>query len=102
MSQSSDSLHFDGVTLIEGVVQHSGGIDNLPTRVLVVGVTNEQVLSCEGVRLHVHVRVSHIVNKGWFTNIRETSDNQSSRVSVDLRESTEMLSDFFQITQRAL
>jgi hypothetical protein len=64
MGQSSDGLHFDGVTLIESVVEYTGGVDDLPTRVLVVSVSHEQVLGGEGVGLHINLGVRHIVNKG--------------------------------------
>ena len=46
MGQSGNTLHFDGVHLLEGVVKNSGGIDDLIPEVLVVQVTNEQALGC--------------------------------------------------------
>jgi len=49
MSQSSDSLHFDGIPLIERMVEDSGSVDNLPARVLVISMTDEKTLSSEGI-----------------------------------------------------
>lgn len=63
MGQSSDSLHFDSVSLVKSVVENTRGIDDLPTRVLVVCVTHKQVLRRESVGLHVHLCICYIVNK---------------------------------------
>ena len=47
MSKSGDSLHFDGIPLVQRVVEDAGRVDDLPARVLVIGMTNEQTLSRE-------------------------------------------------------
>lgn len=63
MCKSCDGLHFDGIALVKRMVENTWRIDDLPAGVLVVGVTHEQVLSREGVWLHVHVRIRDIVNE---------------------------------------
>lgn len=40
--KSSDGLHFNGVHLLERVVKDTRGVNDLPSEVLVVHVTNEQ------------------------------------------------------------
>jgi hypothetical protein len=42
MGQSSDGLHFNVVQLVQRLIQNTGGIDNLPSDVVVISVTNEQ------------------------------------------------------------
>lgn len=102
MSKSCDTLHFDSVTFIEGVIEHSWGIDDLPSGVLVVGVTYEQGLGGESVGLDIDVGISNVVHEGGFTDIRITCDDKCPGISIDLRQSTHVLSDFFKIGQTAL
>jgi hypothetical protein len=63
VSEGGDSLHFDCVSLIERMVQNSGSVDNLPLRIFVVTVTNEQILGGKGIRLHINVGLRHIVDE---------------------------------------
>ena len=75
------------------MVQHSWGIDYLPSGILVVGVTNEQALSSEGIGLHVHISIGDIVHEGRFTDVGIASNDKCPRVGIDLRESSHVLSD---------
>jgi hypothetical protein len=84
MGKRSNSLHFNCVTLIERVIQNTGCVYNLPLCVLVLTVTNEQILGCKGIRLNIHVCIGYVVDERRFTNIRETSHNQCSCISIDL------------------
>jgi hypothetical protein len=63
MSESGDGLHLDGVHLLEGVVENSGSVDNLPAEVLVVHVSNEERLGGKGVRLNVDVGAGDLVDE---------------------------------------
>ena len=85
MSQSSDSLHFNSVSLIERVVKYSGSIKDLPASIFIIGVTNEQVLGGESVGLDINVSVRNVVNERRFTNVGESSHDQSAGISVNLR-----------------
>lgn len=102
MGKSCNGLHLNGVTLIEWVIKNTWRVNDLPARVLVVGVTNEQVLCRESVWLNVNVSVRDIVDEARFTDVGETTNDKSSRVSIDRWQSAQMLSHFFQITKRAL
>jgi len=42
MGQSSDGLHFNVVQLVQRLIQNTGGINNLPSNVVVISMTNEQ------------------------------------------------------------
>ena len=88
MSQSSDSLHFNSVSLIERVVKHSRSIKDLPASIFIIGVTNEQVLGGKSVGLDINVSVRNVVNERRFTNVGESSHDQSAGISVNLRETT--------------
>ena len=85
MSQSSDSLHFNSVSLIERVVKYSRSIKDLPASIFIIGVTNEQVLGGESVGLDINVSVRNVVNERRFTNVGESSHDQSAGISVNLR-----------------
>jgi hypothetical protein len=49
VGERSDRLHLNRVHLLERVVEHTGRVDDLPSEVLVVHVTNEQRLGGESV-----------------------------------------------------
>jgi hypothetical protein len=88
MSQSSDSLHFNSVSLVERVIKHSRSIEDLPASVFIISVTYEQVLGSESIGLDINVSVRDVVNERRFTDVRESSHDQGTGVSVDLRETT--------------
>ncbi len=48
-------LHFNGVALLQRAVQYTGGVNDLPSQVLVVQVPHEQTLCGEGIGLHIDV-----------------------------------------------
>lgn len=49
MSESGDGLHLDGVHLLKRVIQDTGSVDDLPSEVLVVHVSDKERLGGEGV-----------------------------------------------------
>ena len=71
MSQGSNGLHLDGVPLFQRMVKDTGRVNNLPTQVLVVGVTHVQGLGGEGVGLNFDIRSGDLVDEAGFTNIRK-------------------------------
>ena len=99
MSQCSDGLHLNGVTLIERVVEDTWRVDDLPAGILVVSVAHEEVLSGEGVWLHVHIGVGNIIDEARFADIREACDDESTRVRVDCGQTRQMLPDLFKVAQ---
>jgi len=64
MGKCGHSLHFDRVSLVERVIQNSGRVNNLPLGVLVLAVTDEQVLGGESVGLHINVSIGNIIDEG--------------------------------------
>ena len=102
MRESGHSLHFDRVSLVQLMIQDAGRVDNLVARHLVLGVTDEQTLSCERVRLHIDVRARHVVDQARLTNVGETRQDERPRVGVNTGQSTKMLSHFFKVAQTGL
>ena len=99
MNKGSDGLHFNGVSSVEAVVENTWGINDLPTGVVVVEVTQVKILSGESVWLNVNISLSHIVHQTRFTNIWETCEDECSLIGINTWKSTQMLSHFFEITQ---
>lgn len=62
-SKRSADLHFNSVPLLQGSVQQSWGVDDLPTQIFVVCVAHKQRFGREGIRLHVHIRPRHLCKK---------------------------------------
>lgn len=100
MSQSSDTLHLDRVHLLQGMVQHSRGVNDLPSKVLVVHVSNKETLGRESVRLNVDVGSGYFVDEGRFSDVGVTTDEESSGRRVDGRETGHVLSDLLEVGER--
>lgn len=64
MGHGSDSLHFDGIPLVQSVVQDSWGIQHLPPNEVIICMADKDALGCERVRLHVQVGVGDLVDEG--------------------------------------
>ena len=63
MCQCCDGLHLDGVSLFQRMVQDTGGVDDLPTQVLVVRVAHEQRLGRESVGLDLNIGTGDLVDE---------------------------------------
>ena len=74
MRKSRDTLHLDRVHFLEWMVEDPGGINDLPSQILVVEVTNEKRLGRKRVRLHVHIRTCDFVDEGRLSDIGVPAD----------------------------
>jgi hypothetical protein len=102
MRQGSDSLHFDSVSLVELMVQNTGSINDLVASALMLGVTHEQTLRRESVRLNIDVSTSHVVDQTGLADVGETGQDESAGVRVNTGKSTQMLANLLEITQTRL
>jgi len=102
VSKGRNSLHFDGVALVQWVVKDTWGVDHLPPSVLVVSMTHKQVLGRECIRLHIYVRIGNIVDEAGLADVGETSDDERAGVGIDLGQSAKMLSDLLEVRERGL
>ena len=99
MSQSCNSLHLDGISLVKRVIEDTGGIDDLPSSILVISMSDEQRLGGESIWLNINVGLSHVVDQTRLTDVRVTCKDQSSGVGVNGRESSQMLPYLFQVAE---
>lgn len=102
VSQGSDSLHFNSVSLSNRSVEKSRGIDNLPVSVLELSVSHKETLGREGVVLNIHICVCDLIHKARLSNIRVSSDDHGSRLGVYLGQSLHVLSDLLEVLERRL
>lgn len=100
MGNGSDTLHLDGVHLLERVVQDTGGIDGLEAQVLVVEVADEQGLGCEGIGLDIDVGAGDAAQEARLADIGVAADEQGAGVGVDGGQTAEMLANLVEIQQR--
>jgi len=99
VSQSSDGLHLDGVSCVERMIKDTWRVNNLPSLVVVIGVSNVQTLRGESIRLHINVSLSEVVDQTRFTNVGESCQDKCSSIGVDVGQTTKMLSDLFEIAE---
>ena len=81
------------------MIKNTGGINDLPSRVLVVSVSYEQTLSGESIRLHVDISISHIVNETGLSDVWITCNKQCSGIGINAWESSKMLPYFLEIAK---
>ena len=118
VSESSNRLHLDSVHLLKRVVQDTGSVDDLPSEVLVVHVTNKEGFGGEGVLLcqlrilvqvhsctyglNVDIGSGDLVDETTLADIGVTTNKQCSGVGVDSWQSRDVLPDLLQVRQRIL
>ena len=83
MRQRRDGLHLNCVALVKWMVKDAWRIDHLPASILIVCVTDEEVLRCERIGLNIDVRICNIIDEARLADIGETSDDQCACVSVN-------------------
>ena len=102
MGEGCDSLHLDRVALIQRMVEDTWSVDNLPTRIFVIGMSHKQVLSGEGIRLNINISIRNIIDEARLSDIGEASDDECASVGVNCGQSAQMLPDFLKVAQRRL
>ena len=65
-------------------------------------MTDIQALGREGIGLHINVGICHIIHEAGLTDVGVPSDNESTGVRVDLRESCHVLADLLQVAEGGL
>ncbi len=63
MHQRGDTLHLDGVHIVERMIQNARRINHLPSDITIVHVTDMQRFGRESVRLHFHVGASELMRQ---------------------------------------
>mmetsp|Transcript_45283 Transcript_45283/g.98246 ORF Transcript_45283/g.98246 Transcript_45283/m.98246 type:complete len:420 (-) Transcript_45283:60-1319(-) len=102
MSQRCDGCHLDGIAVLQGVVQDTRGVDNLPPQVVVVHVPDVQRLGGERVGLDLHIGVGHNIHEAGLPDVGVPSHEEGPRVRVDGGQAPQVLSNLLQVHQAAL
>ena len=100
MGNSGDRLHFNGVHLLQRVVENTGGIDGLEAQVLVIEVTNEQGLGGESIGLDIDIGAGDVFQEAGLSDVGVTADQKSAGVGVDRGQTTQMLANLLQVDKR--
>lgn len=85
MCESGHCLHLNGISLIQWVIEYSWRVDYLPTLILIISVTHEEVLRCESIGLHFHISIRNIVHETRLSHVGKTGYNESPCICIDLR-----------------
>merc|ERR1719265_1260804 len=85
MSEGCNGCHFNGIPLLQGMIQNSGGVNHLPATVLKVHVADKETLCRKGVGLHINVCLSHDVHEGRLSYVRISRQDERPRAWIDGR-----------------
>lgn len=99
MSERRDTLHLNGVHLIQRVVKNTGGVDDLPSKVLIVEVTHKKRLCGESVRLHIDVGSGDFVHEAGLADVGIATAKKRSGGRVDGWQTAHVLSDLLEVSQ---
>lgn len=102
VGERGNRLHFNDVHVLDIVIQNTGGIDNLPSKVLVIGVSDVQGLGGERVRRSLDIGTGDLVHERTLADVGETTDDQRSGVGIDRGQTVQVLSNLFQKFQGVL
>ncbi|GIX61628.1 enoyl-CoA hydratase/carnithine racemase [Babesia caballi] len=93
--------HFDGVALVQGVVQQTGGVDDLPPEVVMVEVAHVEAFRGEAVGLHVHVGLADLVHEAGLAHVGVAGQQEGPGVWVYGGEPRHVLPDVLQVLEAA-
>ena len=100
MRQSGDGLHLDGVHLVQRMIKHTGRINNLPSQILVVHVTDKKRFCSEGIRLHIDVGSSDFVEERRLADVWIATNEQRACCRIYSGQTRHMLADLFKVSER--
>ena len=83
MRQRRDGLHLDCVALVKWMVKDAWRIDHLPASILIVCVTDEEVLSGERIGLDIDICICNIIDEARLADIGEACDDKRACISVN-------------------
>lgn len=76
--ECGDALHFYSATLLHILIENTRGVNDMPARVLVVSMTNKQIICSECVRLYPNVRLIDFIDGRTLTDVLIAGDNQGA------------------------
>lgn len=84
------------------MVQNTGSVDGLETKHLVIEVTDEQTLCCEGVGLDINIGAGDVLEETRLSDVGVTADEESAGVGVDGGKTTQVLANLLEVEERVL
>ena len=84
------------------MVQNSWRINDLPSHVSIVQVSNKQRLGGESIRLDIYIRTSDLVDERRFADIGVSTDQEGSSGRVYSGKTGDMLTDLLKVSERVL
>lgn len=99
MSQSSDTLHLDGVHLLQRMVKNTRRVYDLPPKVFIVEVANKKRLGCESVWLNIDIGTSDLVDERGFSDIGISTDQKRPGVWIDGRKTGDVLANLLKVSK---
>jgi len=102
MRQGRDSLHLNGIPLLEGMIQNSRGVNDLPPQVSIIAMSHKERFSRERIRLHVDIGTGDLIHKTRFSHIGKTAHEQSAGVGVQGWKTGHVFAHFFEVGQTGL
>ena len=100
MSQSSNGLHFDRISLSEGSVQDTRGVNTLNSHILKISVAHIKILSGKRHRRNLNIGPSEFIDKTRLSDIGVAEEKNRWQVRVNGWEPTDVFSDLLQIGER--
>lgn len=91
MCQRRYTLHLNRVHVLQRMVQDSRCINDLPSQVLVIQVSNKEGLCGERVWLDINVRSSDLVNEGGLSDVGVAADEEGTGVGINGGETGDVL-----------
>jgi hypothetical protein len=97
MGNSSDTLHLNGVHLLQGVIKDTWGIDSLESQVFVVKMAHKQTLGGESVWLNIHICASDAAEETRLSDVGVPADQKSTGVGINRRQTAQMLANLVKV-----
>lgn len=95
MRKRANGLHLDRVHLLNGVVEDTRRVNDLPFVVQLVTVAQEQRLGREWLVLHVDVGTCYRIHETGLAHVGLPDDEQRAVLGIDCWQTAHVLSNLF-------
>jgi hypothetical protein len=102
MGNSANGLMFDGIHLLERVIQNPWGIDCLKSQHFVVEVPNEERFGRERVWLDVDIGPGDVLEEAGLAHVGVSANDQCPGIGINRGQTAQMLPDLLKIHKRVL
>lgn len=98
MRQRRNTLHLNRIHILQRMIQNPRCVNNLPSHISIIQVSNEEGFGGESVGLDIDVCACNFVDERGFSDVGVSADEKSASGGVNGGETGDVLTDLFEVS----